>query len=134
MNRRLFFIFAFTMLSLIGSACGGPRTATLNVEMKEFEFVPAELSVPAGSEVTLNLTNTGTLDHEMVIFIQGVFTTPPVGEEFIQANAYWEEELVIGAAETFTFTAPEQPGEYQVICAIPGHFEAGMKAILNVTE
>jgi uncharacterized cupredoxin-like copper-binding protein len=134
MNKQLVPFIAFAILALSLAACGGPGTATLNVEMKEFEFVPSDLSVPAGSEVTLNLSNTGTLDHEMVIFIQGVATTPPVDEEYIQSNAFWEQELAVGAAETFTFTAPDQPGEYQVICAIPGHFEAGMKANLTVTE
>ena len=32
--------------------------------------------------------------------------------------------------QTFTF---ETAGRYQIICALPGHFAAGMKGILTVS-
>ncbi len=37
-----------------------------------------------------------------------------------------------GETTEVTFTAPEEPGEYEFICTFPGHFSAGMKGILNV--
>lgn len=39
-----------------------------------------------------------------------------------------------GESETITFTAPEATGSYQYICTFPGHFMAGMKGILEISE
>lgn len=39
-----------------------------------------------------------------------------------------------GGGETVevTFTAPEEPGDYEYICSFPGHYAGGMKGILTV--
>lgn len=37
-----------------------------------------------------------------------------------------------GETTEVTFTAPEEPGEYEYICTFTGHFAAGMKGIFNV--
>jgi azurin len=37
-----------------------------------------------------------------------------------------------GESDTVTFTAPEEPGDYEYICTFPGHFAAGMKGTLTV--
>jgi uncharacterized cupredoxin-like copper-binding protein len=47
-------------------------------------------------------------------------------------NVYWEAEVEPGTSGTFTFTAPGEPGEYQVVCGVAGHYLAGMVAKLIV--
>ena len=37
-----------------------------------------------------------------------------------------------GKTKSDTFTAPTEPGEYAVVCGIPGHIEKGMTATLIV--
>ncbi len=37
-----------------------------------------------------------------------------------------------GETTSVTFTAPEEPGEYDYICTFPGHFSAGMRGTLVV--
>jgi azurin len=39
-----------------------------------------------------------------------------------------------GETTEVTFTAPEEPGEYEYICTFTGHFSAGMKGILTVED
>ncbi len=39
-----------------------------------------------------------------------------------------------GETDSFTFTVPEQTGEYDYICSFPGHFQGGMVGKLIVTE
>jgi azurin len=39
-----------------------------------------------------------------------------------------------GESETITFTAPEATGSYEYICTFPGHFMAGMKGVLEISE
>lgn len=39
-----------------------------------------------------------------------------------------------GETTEVTFTAPEEPGDYEYICTFPGHYAAGMEGILTVEE
>lgn len=120
---------------LVLSACGGgPGTAELSVDMAEFMFEPAQLSVPANAQVTLNLSNSGSLEHELVIMKMGEEVTAPVNEDTIEEKVFWEHELGAGESETLQFQAPSEPGTYQIICGIAGHLEQGMEGTLTVTQ
>ncbi|MDL1944781.1 hypothetical protein FBQ99_20840, partial [Chloroflexi bacterium CFX2] len=33
-----------------------------------------------------------------------------------------------------SFTAPDQPGTYQIVCGMPGHLQAGMVGTLEVVK
>jgi uncharacterized cupredoxin-like copper-binding protein len=58
--------------------------------------------------------------------------TPPFGEKD-EDKILWELDGVQpGTSKSDTFTAPTEPGEYDVICGIPGHIELGMVATLIV--
>jgi uncharacterized cupredoxin-like copper-binding protein len=123
-------------ISLVLAACSGigasgPST-TLKVEMAEFMFDPKALSVPAGKEITLELKNSGVIQHDFIILKKGVILPGKFDSEKQIADVYFHAALEPGKAGTFKFTAPAEAGEYQVICGIPGHFQSGMTAILTV--
>ena len=102
--------------------------------MTDFAFVPNTLTVPSGQEITIRVTNNGAVAHDFVIMKLGHELTSHdhVGAD-THANAYWEqEELAAGEARTSTFAAPAEPGEYQIICGVAGHLEAGMVGKLVV--
>ncbi|HXF85138.1 MAG TPA: cupredoxin domain-containing protein [Anaerolineales bacterium] len=114
------------LLSLALFACsGGGASTTINVTMTDFKFEPAEFTVPAGQEITVNATNNGAVEHEFVIFKLGTDAGEKFGDED-EENIYWEIEVLPGQSATATFTAPSEPGEYYVTCGIEGHLEAGM--------
>ncbi|MCH7567614.1 MAG: cupredoxin domain-containing protein [Nitrospirae bacterium] len=113
------------------AACGGPGTSEISTAMTEFAFTPSSSSVSAGSEVTLTLTNDGTVDHNWVLMDAGYTVTTPF-DEADRAKVFAETTLAAGDSTTFTFTAPSEAGTYQVVCSIPGHLEAGMEASLTV--
>ena len=51
----------------------------------------------------------------------------------------FSEDLVVFRTEaqtgqTVTSTLALQPGTYQVVCAIAGHFSAGMEGVLTVVD
>jgi uncharacterized cupredoxin-like copper-binding protein len=110
------------------AACGGgnPQSSgpaaslpagTYAVEAKEYAFTPSTLSVPAG-EVTFQVHNAGTQEHEFEIF-QGDTVKDEV------------EGLVPGL--TKTLTVPLEPGEYTFKCLLNGHDQLGMTGTLTVT-
>jgi uncharacterized cupredoxin-like copper-binding protein len=118
------------LLALTACSGSGPST-NLRVDMVEFMFEPSDYSIPAGQEITLELSNNGAVVHEFIIMKYGTEVGQDFGPED-EENIYWEVELDPGTSNTFTFTAPTEPGEYQVVCGTAGHYLAGMVAKLIV--
>lgn len=120
--------------SLVLASCGGnaasPST-TIEVTMTDFQFDPNSFTVPAGQEITLNATNSGGVIHSFVIMQKDKSAGTEYNEED-RINVYWETEIPAGGSIDTSFTAPSEPGEYEVVCHIPGHILAGMVGKLNV--
>ena len=132
MKKSLFLVAVVLILSLVLTACGASDPSTnLKVDMVEFMFEPSDYSIPTGQEITLDLSNNGAVVHEFVIMKFGTNVGENFGDED-EANIYWEAELDPGRSDTFTFTAPSQPGEYQIVCGTEGHYQAGMVGKLTV--
>ncbi len=118
-------------LSLILAACSSNKT-TLNVTATDTGYDSKTYTVPAGAEVTLKMTNNGATEHEFAILKKGEHVTPPFGEKD-ENKILWELDGVeSGTTKSGTFTAPTEPGEYDIICGLPGHIELGMTATLIV--
>jgi uncharacterized cupredoxin-like copper-binding protein len=101
-----------------------------------FRIEPCNMTVPAGVPVTFVVTNSGAIAHEFFL-----------GDEAAQA-AHAEEMLTMGGAAmhdepdgitlapgetkelTHTFATP---GQYLAGCHVPGHYPAGMKAVIDAT-
>ena len=122
-------IFALTL-----SACGksGP-SARISFTMTDFAFTPNEFTIPAGEEITLKATHNGTVEHNFIVMKYGTDAGHMYDEED-KLNVFFEVDLQPGESKTVTFTAPEQPGTYQVICGMVGHLQSGMIGKLIVTD
>lgn len=120
------------MLSLVLTSCGGggPST-TIDVTMTDFQFQPSQFTVPAGQEITFNSTNTGAVVHNFVLMKLGT-TAGDIFDEEDAPNVYWEVEIQPGGSTNTSFTAPTDPGEYEVVCRTEGHIISGMSAKLIV--
>lgn len=129
--RRM--ILMLTLVLVLALASCGPRVADIEADMSDFEFNPDSWEVPAGATVNLTLNNIGTQDHEWVLMVLGAEATIPFDEDD-EPNVFWEGEAEPGETMTFTFTAPEEPGEYQIVCGEPAHMEQGMIGTLFVTR
>lgn len=100
----------------ISSASATPFNLThaFAITSHDIYFEPNELTIPADTEVVIHLPNEGAAPHSFVI--------PNLGIRVEQAS---------GTEEEITLNAPV--GEYDFICDIPGHKEAGMVGTLTVT-
>ncbi|RPI92685.1 MAG: hypothetical protein EHM40_12260 [Chloroflexi bacterium] len=129
--QRMFIMMAVLLsLTLVSCGGGGPST-TIDVTMTDFQFQPSQFTVPAGQEITFTSSNNGAVVHNFVIMKLGTNAGDFFDEEDIP-NVYWETELQPGGSTTTTFTAPTEPGEYEVICRTEGHIVSGMTARLTV--
>jgi len=125
-------ILAVVSLCLLLTACGSKAPSTkINVAMADFQFVPNEFIVPAGREISFAGVNNGSVVHSFVIMKLGADAGSSFDDDD-KPNVYWEADLVPGADVATSFTAPSEPGEYQVICRTEGHIVSGMIATLTV--
>jgi uncharacterized cupredoxin-like copper-binding protein len=90
-------------------------TMTVDVVAQDIFFEPKELTIPANTDVTVNLTNEGAAPHNFSIDALGI-----------------DVDLAPGAKEQVVINAPA--GEYEYYCNVPGHKEAGMVGTLTVSE
>jgi|GEM_PF-1287326 plastocyanin len=92
-----------------------PRADELRIVSKEFGFSVSPTRVVAGRPVTIILDNShGETEHQLVF--------PALGPRlFAKAGDV--------AKQVYTF---KRPGEYEFVCDLPGHLEAGMKGKLTV--
>jgi plastocyanin len=84
------------------------------VEMIDIAFNPKEITIPANTDVTINLVNKGATTHNFVI-----------DELNVHSGDY-------AAGQTGTVTINAAPGSYEYYCSIPGHKPAGMVGTLIV--
>jgi uncharacterized cupredoxin-like copper-binding protein len=136
---------ALAALAACGGAGGASPAATsaptaaapqrIDVRLTdEMRIEPAEMNVPAGVPVTFVVTNVGQIEHEFYL-----------GDEAAQQEH--EEEMLSGepmhghsnavtvapgATEELTFTFAQ--ADWLAGCHIPGHYPAGMKATITVTD
>jgi len=130
--KRSFLLAGLILLSFWLAACGGTSPSTsINVVMTDFHYSPDSFIVPAGQEISLKATNNGAVVHDFAIMKHGMEITKDFTEED-RKNAYWIVEVLPGDQASTAFTAPSEPGEYQIVCGTPGHFISGMVGKLTV--
>ena len=98
-----------------GGAPAGQAQA-VEVDMVDIAFNPKEITIPANTDVVVTLVNSGAAPHTFDV----------------EALAIHSGEYAAGQTGSVTINAA--PGDYEYICAVPGHKEAGMVGILHVVE
>lgn len=122
---------------------GQPGTAvevdrTVEIEMVETDdgmgFDPSELTVDEGETIRFSVTNTGYLEHEIVL---GTEESNLVHKEAMAEMGQMDHDdpnaLRLAPDEegeiTWTFS---NAGTFQFACLIPGHMEVGMHGPITV--
>src|SRR5215217_3037090 len=104
-----------------GAEGGAPTTGataaamTVDIVAQDILFEPKELTIPANTDVTVNVPNEGAAPHNFSIDALGI-----------------DVDIAPGATEQVVINAPA--GEYEFYCNVPGHKEAGMVGTLIVSE
>ncbi|MFQ5613105.1 MAG: cupredoxin domain-containing protein [Anaerolineae bacterium] len=100
-----------------GTATGNQVVSgrTVQLELKDFEIVPADVTVSAG-EVTFTLVNGGRYTHDFRVEGQGLNEKSPR----------------ISAGRTGEWAITLAPGVYRISCPISNHADRGMVGTLTV--
>lgn len=127
--KRFTLFMTMLLAGLLLVACGGseadaPAPVVFDVAgYDEFRFDPENITVDAGSQVTINFENVGMLEHNWLLVSQAVDpATATEADALAGANTG-----ILGAGEStsITFTAPPA-GTYTIVCTVPGHAVGGM--------
>jgi plastocyanin len=143
-RHRLRGMSAVAVAGLLLAACGGdepesdasnPTKRSNTVEVfgtDRLAFEPDKLAIPAGREVTLELT-ARSLEHDLIIEGAAASGTADENDEADDPDDLHVAHADAGDTVTTTFSIDE-PGTYTVYCSVPGHRAAGMVASLEVIE
>ena len=128
------------------SACGNGESATspdttktIEVKMTDNEFTPGSFDVATGEKVTFRFTNDGKIAHEAIL---GTEAEQAAHGAEMAAGTSMEgmnhggaaEGITVKPGKTATLTQTFDTDDTLIIgCHVPGHYEAGMKATVNVT-
>lgn len=118
-----------------GRAAQSTRTVTVDMN-DSMRFTPAEISVQRGETVRFVVKNSGAVKHELVL------GTP---EELKAHSAMMlKTPGMEHADDNMVSVAPGQtgeivwrftkPGKVDFACLQPGHYDAGMKGLVNVAQ
>ena len=104
----------------------------LTIRMTEYAFDPDDAVAKAG-KVTITAPNDGKVVHELVLLKTDAdpANLPKEGDEVDESTSVGEiADVEPGSTKKATFKLV--PGEYAMVCALPGHYEGGMYGSLTV--
>ncbi len=124
------------LIGATGSAVRAPETTeatevSRTVFLHDYYFQPATIEVPRGARVVLTVVNRGNHEHAWVLMEKDFVWEHPFDAEDSNHGLTRVTVDVIGR-DTLVFTAPSEPGEYNIVCSILGHVEFGMVGTLIV--
>lgn len=150
MKTRL--LIGLAGLSLLIAACGSGSTAThgdahesstgavsqrtVEIEMRDIAFSPTTLDAKLGETVTFKFTNKGAIRHEALVGDDKAQEDHAMSMSAASGSEMHHDESAVtvepGQSGEFTHTF-DSKGTFIIGCHEPGHYEAGMKATVNVS-
>lgn len=116
------------------STAAQPAAASskLTVRMSEFAFAPKDAVVKAG-KVTVTAPNDGKVVHELVFLRTSADPAHlPMDGDDVDESTNAGEIADVEPGTTKTATIKFTRGTYAMVCALPGHYKAGMFGSLTV--
>jgi uncharacterized cupredoxin-like copper-binding protein len=112
-------------------------TRTLRVTMSDrMRFDPSQMTLKRGEIVTFVVHNAGKLMHEFVIGTHAALQDHAAlmkKHPGMEHDEPYMAHVAPGKTQRITWTF-NQPGDYLAGCLVAGHWDAGMKAELQVKE
>lgn len=119
-------------------ACGGSSTpeagSTVISTTVDDDSIGLDPQTADASAVSFEITNGGSVVHEIEVFA-GSQTDLPVGLGLADTTGLSlvdeVEDIIPGGSVTLNLDL--EPGDYVIICNLPGHYQLGMVNSLSVT-
>jgi len=107
-------------------------SASLTVKMSDYAFAPKD-AVARSGKVTIVVPNAGRVVHELVVLRTDADPARlPMKGGAVDESTSVGEIADVEPGTTKKVTLRLAPGKYAMVCALPGHYEAGMYGSLTV--
>jgi uncharacterized cupredoxin-like copper-binding protein len=98
-----------------------PAATTIEITLRDFEFVPNDITIPANTDVVLVITNAGPTVHNLVAVDYNDPATPLAHSGNVKSG------------ESVTMTVNLPPGDWFLYCDIMGHYDLDMVGWIHAT-
>ncbi len=97
-------------------------------------FVPSQWEAQAGEPIRIILVNKGKVDHELVFGNEKeiIAHAKEMANPNSKAHQHTNEISAKPGQQAELVWTFKEPGQYAMACFEPGHYEAGMKGVINV--
>jgi hypothetical protein len=120
-NGFLRLVLALGLWLLSGcSQAIAPGSTQISVDISKDGCRPLSWRVPAGEAITLKMSNQAAEAYTWTLMARPV-TLPLDGND--AANIFFATQAAAGQSEIVEFTAPNAPGDYDVVCSPVRHTE-----------
>ena len=120
------------------STDSAPDGSSVSVRLREWSVGVDSATVDTG-EVVFEVVNEGNIEHEFVVVRTEIADgkIPLAGDRFDEETEGVEvvgELPEVPAGSSMEFPVNLSSGVYQLVCNLPGHYQAGMHTSFTVTE
>ena len=112
-----------------------PSMKEIRVEVDDtMRFSPATWEAKVGEPIRIILLNKGKVDHELVIGTEKeiIAHAKEMASPGAKGHHHSNEILAKPGQQAELVWTFKKPGQYAMACFEPGHYEAGMKGVINV--
>lgn len=115
MSKPVYKVLFISIILLLSSCSSSSKTIEISLGAEDIIWDTISMDAKQGQTISITIQNKGALDHNFTIEELGLDVDISPGEEQI-----------------ITFLVDET-GEYEYICNVPGHREAGMTGTLTIS-
>jgi uncharacterized cupredoxin-like copper-binding protein len=131
-NRRI--LAGLLVAAAVAASAAYPRPAsrqTIKIAIHHSRFIPQDIEVAPGTDVTFVIRNDDPIDHEFILGDEQVQARHEDGTE-PHHGALPGEVSVEAKSTASTRYEFERRGTLTFACHLPGHFAYGMKGVVRV--
>lgn len=119
---------------LVAVSAAGPTpegVVEIPLTIRHSRFVPAAISVPAGTEVRFVVDNTDPIAHELIVGGPAVQAAHETGTDTVHGGVPGELSIAAGEKGSTTYVF-DTPGKVLMGCHLPRHWDYGMRGEVSV--
>ena len=142
MKHRLLHGWCFVLLSVTLAACGGSSAASssgpqnVQITLSEYKITSSITTFSPGTSYHFTVTDAGKIVHEFMIMPMGMNMEHMSMDQMHHAALSMIDTVAPGETKTFdyTFSQSVKGQMLEFACHMPGHYEAGMKLDVTVSQ
>ena len=140
MKYRFVLGLFFLVFGMVLAACGSGSTPSgaqeVQVTLSEYKITSSVTTFAPGTPYHFVVTNNGKAAHELMIMPMGMNMQGMSMDDMHKVALHMIDNVAPGETQAFdyTFTSSMMGQTFEFACHLPGHYEAGMRLPMMVSQ